>query len=58
MKYFDEKIETMSREEMRELQSARLVDLVARMYANAPYYRAKMDAAGVNSGVLRLPKAR
>lgn len=47
MKYFDEKIETMSREEMRELQSARLVDLVARMYANAPYYRAKMDAAGV-----------
>lgn len=47
MKYFNEKIETMSRDEMSALQSARLVDLVKRVYENVPYYRAKMDAAGV-----------
>ncbi|MCQ2603242.1 MAG: phenylacetate--CoA ligase, partial [Clostridia bacterium] len=44
MKYFNEKIETMNRDEMTALQSARLVDLVKRVYDNVPYYREKMDA--------------
>lgn len=44
MKYYNEKIETMSRGELRELQSERLVKLVAHVYENLPYYRAKMDA--------------
>ena len=43
MRYFDEKHETMSRDEMTALQSARLVDAVKRMYEGAPYYRAKME---------------
>ena len=47
MRYFNEKAETMSRDEMYELQSARLVDVVKRMYDGAPYYRAKMDAIGL-----------
>lgn len=47
MKYYDEKIETMSRDEMTALQSERLCSLVRRMYDNAPYYRAKMDAIGL-----------
>lgn len=47
MRYFNEKAETMSRDEMTALQSARLVDVVKRMYDGAPYYRAKMDAIGL-----------
>ncbi len=44
MKYFNEKIEKMQRDDMTALQSARLVDLVKRVYDNVPYYREKMDA--------------
>ena len=47
MKYYNEKIETMSRDEMTALQSARLVDVVRRTYEGAPYFRAKMDAIGL-----------
>ena len=45
--YYHEHIETMSRDEMRELQSERLVEQVAHVYENVPYYREKMDAHGV-----------
>ena len=37
----------MSRDEMTALQSERLVKLVAYMYEKVPFYRKKMDAAGV-----------
>ena len=47
MRYYNEKIETMSRDEMTALQSARLVDVVRRTYEGAPYFRAKMDAIGL-----------
>lgn len=47
MKYYNEKIEKMSREDMTALQSARLVDVVKRVYDNVPYYRAKMDEIGL-----------
>ena len=40
-------METMSREEMRALQSERLVATVKRVYENVPAYRAKMDAIGL-----------
>ena len=53
MRYFDEKHETMSRDEMTALQSARLVDAVKRMYEGAPYYRAKMDAIGLEPGDIK-----
>ena len=39
--------ECMSRDEMTALQSERLVKLVAYMYEKVPFYRKKMDAAGV-----------
>ena len=45
--YWDEKTECMSAEELHDIQSKRLVETVRRMYENTPYYRAKMDAAGV-----------
>ena len=41
------KEETLSRAEMQNLQLARLQETVKRVYEKVPYYRAKMDAAGV-----------
>ena len=39
--------ETLSRAEMDALQLSRLQETVARVYEKVPYYRAKMDVAGV-----------
>lgn len=44
---WDEKIECMSREEMRELQGKRLVEMVDRVYHNVPFYRKKMQDMGL-----------
>lgn len=41
------KEESISREEMEALQLARLKETVSRVYEKVPYYRAKMEAAGV-----------
>ena len=41
------KEETLSRSEMEALQLARLQETVARVYAKVPYYKNKMDEAGV-----------
>ncbi|NCA67575.1 MAG: phenylacetate--CoA ligase [Clostridia bacterium] len=43
MNYFDEKKETMPREELKRLQSERLIETVKKVYENVPTYRAKMD---------------
>ncbi len=58
--YFNEKLETMSRDEMLALQSRRLVDTVRRVYDHVAPYRAKMDAMGLKPEDIRsiedLPK--
>ena len=46
-RYFQKEIETMPREEMRALQSEKLVKQVKRVYENVKYYRDLMDAKGV-----------
>ncbi len=46
-RYFQKEIETMPREEMRALQSEKLVKQVKRVYDNVKYYRDLMDAKGV-----------
>ena len=46
-KYYQQEIETMSREDMTALQNEKLIKQVRRVYDNVPYYRSKMDAAGV-----------
>ena len=46
-KYWDKDIETMSREDMKALQSERLVKQVKRVYENVKYYRDLMDKKGV-----------
>lgn len=53
MKYFNEHIETMSRDELQALQSERLRTLVKRIYTNVPAYRRKMQDAGLLPGDIR-----
>ncbi|MEG1107312.1 MAG: phenylacetate--CoA ligase [Oscillospiraceae bacterium] len=45
--------ETMPREQMRELQSERLVAMVHRVYENVPLYRKRFDEAGVSPDDIR-----
>ncbi len=45
--YYQQKIETMSAEEMKKLQSEKLVKQVKHVYENVPYYRNLMDEKGV-----------
>ena len=46
-RYFDEAIETASREEILEIQNKGLRDVVKRVWDNVPYYRRKMEEKGV-----------
>lgn len=45
--YFDEKIETMPVEELKKLQSEKLIKQVKHCWENMPYYRKKMEEKGV-----------
>ncbi len=46
-KYYQEEFETMPLEEIRKLQSEKLVEQVKHVYNNVEYYRNLMDAKGV-----------
>ena len=46
-RYFDEAIETASREEILEIQDRGLKDAVKRVWDNVPYYRKKMEEKGL-----------
>ena len=46
--YYQKEIETMPREELKKLQSERLVAQVKHVYDNVPYYRDKMIEKGVS----------
>lgn len=50
---WNETFECMSREQMHECQSRRLVETVARVYHNVPYYRSKMQQAGLTPDDIR-----
>ena len=45
--YFQKEIETMPAEEMKKLQSEKLVKQVKHVYENVPYYRNLMDEKGL-----------
>lgn len=47
MGYYQKDLETMPREELKKLQSERLVAQVKHIYENVPYYKQKMDEKGV-----------
>ena len=46
-RYFDERIETMPPAWTRRLEEEGLAQQVARCYERAPFYREKLDGAGV-----------
>ena len=46
-RYYQPEIETMPVEELKKLQSEKLVKQVKHVYGNVPYYRALMDEKGV-----------
>ncbi|MEN6357972.1 MAG: phenylacetate--CoA ligase [Armatimonadota bacterium] len=45
--YWNEKAETMSRDELAAHQLTKLKETVKRAYDRSPFYKAKMDAAGI-----------
>ena len=45
-RYYQKEIETMPVEEMKKLQSEKLVKQVKHVYENVPYYRNLMDEMG------------
>lgn len=50
---FLHKEESLSREELRAMQSASLIKTLQRVYDNVPIYRAKMDEAGIKPSDIR-----
>ncbi len=46
-RYFQEEIETASRQEIEKIQTEGLINVVKRVYENVPYYRNMMDEKGV-----------
>ncbi|MCQ2973252.1 MAG: phenylacetate--CoA ligase [Bacteroidales bacterium] len=50
---WNETIECASREYLSELQSKRLRDCVSRVYHNVPYYRTRMQEAGILPGDIK-----
>ena len=53
MAIWNEKFETMPREELRKWQGEHLRDTVKRVYKNVAPYRAKMDAIGLEPGDIK-----
>ncbi len=53
MQYWNPVYECMSREEMRRVQSERLINTVKRIYYNVPFYREKMQKKGIEPGDIK-----
>ncbi len=52
-RFWNEEIETLSPAARRRLEDGRLVDQIAYAYETSPYYRAKLDAAGLRPADIR-----
>ncbi|HHY28310.1 MAG TPA: phenylacetate--CoA ligase [Desulfitobacterium dehalogenans] len=53
MLYWNPAYECMSRSEMIVVQTERLINTVNRVYCNVPFYRAKMQRAGIEPGDIK-----
>ena len=51
--YWNQTKECMDREELKKLQSERFVNMIKYVYHNVPYYREKMQKAGVEPGDIK-----
>ena len=52
-RYYQKEMETMPVEEIRRLQSEKLVKQVKHVYEHVPYYRKKMEEKGVTPAYIR-----
>ena len=52
-RYYQPEIETASRDALRAVQSARLVQMVKNCYENVPFYKRKFDEIGLLPGDIR-----
>ncbi len=52
-RYWNEEIETLPSADRRRLEDARLVEQIAYVCATSPYYRAKLDGAGLKPDDIR-----
>jgi len=52
-RFWNQDIETMSPDARRRVEDARLAEQLAYEYATSPYYRSKLDAAGVRPADIR-----
>jgi phenylacetate-CoA ligase len=53
MEIWNRHFECMDRDELRKVQSERLIETVERVYFNVPYYRHKMQEAGLGPESIR-----
>lgn len=53
MQYWNPVYECMSRDEMTKVQTERLISTVKRVYYNVPFYRNKMQKAGIEPGDIK-----
>lgn len=53
LKYWNKTMETMPREQLRDIQDERLRDVVRRCYENVPFYRDKMQKLGITPKDIR-----
>ena len=53
MQYWNQTCECMSRDEMTKVQIERLINTVKRVYCNVPFYRSKMQKAGIEPGDIK-----
>ncbi|HWR61377.1 MAG TPA: phenylacetate--CoA ligase, partial [Clostridia bacterium] len=53
MQYWNQTCECMSRDEMTKVQIERLINTVKRVYGNVPFYRSKMQKAGIEPGDIK-----
>lgn len=53
MNYWNQAYECMSREEMRKVQSERLIKTVDKVYNNVPFYRERMKQKGLEPGDIK-----
>ena len=47
MQYWNPTFECMPREELKKVQTERLIETVKRVYHNVPFYRNKMQKIGL-----------
>lgn len=53
MTFWNQKAETMSRDELASYQLARLREVVSNTYQHSPFYRQKLDKVGVKPGDIK-----